>query len=191
MLTLRATVLTFVVITSTPADAQSRVDGASPEVAARVILEAIRTGDYVGAASRVHPRRLRENRQMFDSLMRNGQATYIAQRLFQLPDSQALLALGDTAFTAGLFRFNFLLGGGPDYMRSYRGVETVATARQGPDTAHVIFRYTFPPDSLPMQSFNVETMLRCGQTWCASMLGDFRGLHRLLVQPMRQVTPAK
>jgi hypothetical protein len=126
---------------------------------------------------------------LFDSLLRHGQANYIAQRLFQLPDSQALLTLGDTAFTAGLFRFNFLLGRGNEFMRVTRGVETVATARQSDDTVHVVYRYTLPPDSLPMQSYTVQTMLRCGPTWCANMLGDFRGLHRLLVEPMRPAQP--
>jgi hypothetical protein len=84
------------------------------------------------------PSRLRETRQMFDSLLRLGQAGYIAQRLFQAPDSQALLALSDTAFTAGLFPFSFLLGGGDVVMRMYRGVETVGSARHGKDTVHVM-----------------------------------------------------
>ena len=184
-----AIALSLVLLAASPVGAQARVVPVTPEGAARSILEAIRVGDYAGAASGVHPARLRQTRQLFDSLLQHGQATYIAQRLFQLPDSQTLLALGDTAFTAGLFRFNFLLSSGDQYMRMYRGVETVATARQGADTVHVIYRYAVPVDSLPLQSYNVETMLRCGSGWCASMLGDFRGLHRSLVTAMRRIGP--
>ena len=189
ILVARTLSLSLMLLVVSPVGAQARVVSATPEGAARSILEAIRVGDYAGAARGVHPARLHQTRQLFDSLLQHGQATYVAQRLFQLPDSQALLALGDTAFTAGLFRFNFLLSGGDQYMRLYRGVETVATARQGADTVHVIYRYTVPVDSLPLQSYNVETMLRCGSGWCASMLGDFRGLHRSLVAPMRRIGP--
>lgn len=189
MFMVRALVMGLVFSITTPAVAQNRVTPEPAEAAARRTLEAIRVGDYATAASYVHPARLRQTRQLFDSLLRHGQATYIAQRLFQLPDSSALLALGDTAFTAGLFRFNFMLGRGHEYMRTTRGVEIVATAPQGPDTAHVVYRYTFPADSLPLQSYTVQTMLRCGPKWCSNMLGDFRNLHRLLVEPMREVKP--
>ena len=123
---------------------------------------------------------------MFDSLLRGGQATYIAQRLFQLPDSQALVRLDDVAFSTGLFRFAYMLGRSDQRMRQFRGVEIVGSLKQGTDTAHVIYRYALPPDSLPIQSYLVQTMLRCGAGWCANMLGDFRELHRLLTEPRRE-----
>ena len=189
MFNTRALTLSVVLSLASTVGAQGRVNPASPESVARAMLEAVRLGDYVGAVSRVHPARLRQTRQMFDSLLQHGQATYIAQRLFQLPDSQSLMALGDTAFAAGVFRFNYLLDGGDRYMRMYRGVETVATARQGGDTVHVIYRYVLSRDSLPLQSYNVQTMLRCGVGWCANMLGDFTGLYRALVAPMRRIGP--
>lgn len=189
MFNTRALTLCVVFSLASTVGAQGRVNPAAPESVAQAMLEAMRLGDYIGAVSRVHPARLRQTRQMFDSLLQHGQATYIAQRLFQLPDSQSLLALGDTAFAVGLFRFNFLLDGGDRYMKQYRGVETVATARQGRDTIHVIYRFVLPPDSLPLQSYNVQTMLRCGAGWCANMLGDFQGLYRALVAPMRRVGP--
>ena len=169
--------------------AQALPSQATPEASARGNLEAIRQGDFLTAARMVHPVRLRATRLMFDSLLRNGQATYIAQRIFQLPDSQALLALDDARFTAGLFRFNFLLGGGDRYMAMYRGVEIAGTARQGRDTAHVVYRYTLPPDSLQLESYNVATQVRCPAGWCAGLLGGFHGLLRSLVAPMRQVQP--
>lgn len=174
---------------STQLGAQTRDAPATPEIAARRSLEALRVGDYLGAARSVHPERLRQTRVLFDSLLRSGKASYIAQRIFQLPDSQALLALDDAAFTAGLFRFGWMLDGGDQSMRQFRGVEIVGTARQGRDTAHVVYRYTVPPDSLPLQSYNVRTLLRCGAGWCANMLGDMRSLYRLLAEPMRRVGP--
>jgi hypothetical protein len=175
---------------STQLGAQAR-DGAAvtPEAAAQHSLEALRVGDYLGAARAVHPARLRQTRIRFDTLLRSGQATYIAQRIFQLPDTQALLALDDAAFTAGLFRFGWMLDGEDQRMRKFRGVEIVGSVRQGRDTAHVVYRFTLPSDSLPLQSYNVTTLLRCGTGWCGSMLGDLRSLYRLLAEPMRRVAP--
>ncbi len=172
-----------------PLGAQRETRDAAAERAARQSLEALRLGDYAGAALAVHPARLRETRVLYDSLLRAGQATYIAQRIFQLPDSQALLGLDDAAFTAGIFRFGWMLDGGDQSMRKFIGVEIVGTLRQGRDTAHVVYRYTLPPSELPLQSYTVKTMLRCGASWCANMLGDVRSLYSLLAQPMRRVGP--
>ncbi len=169
--------------------AQALPSQATPEASARSSLEAIRSGDFLTAARLVHPARLRQTRIMFDSVIRNGQATYIAQRIFQLPDSQSLLALDDARFTAGLFRFNFLLSGGDRYMATYRGVEIVGTARQGADTAHIVYRYLLPPDSVQFESYNVSTEVRCPAGWCSGILGGFHGLLHSLVAPMRQVYP--
>jgi len=84
-----------------------------------------------------------------------------------------------------------LLIGRDNYEAMYRGVENVGTARQGPDTAHVVYRYLLPPDSLPLQSYDIDTEIRCAGGWCSSMLGDYRGLLRSLVAPLRQVYPPR
>ncbi|MEI2718721.1 MAG: hypothetical protein V9E87_01055 [Gemmatimonadales bacterium] len=166
------------------ADAQAAPGQSTPEAAARTVLEGMWRGDYLAAARATDPKNLRQTREMFDSLLKHGQAKYIAQRLFQLPDSQAVLALDDAAFTAGLFRFQWLLQGGDRYMKAYTGVDIQGTVRRGADSAHVVYRYMFPPDSLPMQSFRVQTVVRCGKLWCANMLTTFTGILELLKSPM-------
>jgi hypothetical protein len=183
---MRVIALCVVLCLSSRAGAQRRDGASTPEAAARLSIEALRVGDYASAARAVHPARLRQTRVLFDSLLRNGQAAYIAQRIFQLPDSQALLALDDAAFTAGLFRFGWMLDGWDQQMRKFRGVDIVGAVRRGRGSAHVVYRYTLPPDSLPLQSFNVQTMLRCESGWCTNMLGDVHSLYRLLAQPMRR-----
>jgi hypothetical protein len=161
----------------------------SPEAAGRTVLEAMWRGDYLQAARATDPQNLRQTRQMFDSLLTHGQADYIAQRLFQLPDSASLLSLDDAAFTAGLFRFQWLLRGGGEYMKAVVGVDIAGVAQGGRDTAHVVFRWRFPPDSLPLQSYDVQTVVRCGKLWCANMLAGFTGLLATLKAPMIQVGP--
>jgi hypothetical protein len=161
----------------------------SPEAAGRTVLEAMWRGDYLQAARATDPRNLRQTRQMFDSLLTHGQADYIAQRLFQLPDSASLLALDDAAFTAGLFRFQWLLRGGGEYMKTVVGIDIAGVAQGGRDTAHVVYRWRFPPDSLPLQSFAVQTVVRCGRLWCANMLAGFTGLVATLKAPMVPVGP--
>lgn len=166
------------------ARAQTLSDQGTPEAAARTVLEAMRRGDYLTAARATDPKNLRQTREMFDSLLKYGQAKYIAQRLFQLPDSQAVIALDDAAFTAGLFRFQWLLQGGDQYMKAFTGVDIQGAVRRGTDSAHVVYRYLFPPDSLPMQSFRVQTVVRCGRLWCANMLTTFTGILEQLKAPM-------
>ncbi|MCA9764040.1 MAG: hypothetical protein KC544_13045 [Gemmatimonadetes bacterium] len=159
----------------------------TPEAAGRTVLEAIWRGNYLEAARATDPANLRQTRQLFDSVLTHGQATYVAQRLFQLPDSAALLALDDAAFTAGLFRFQWLLRRGGEYMKSVVGVDIAGVAQEGRDTAHVVYRWRFPPDSLPLQSYNVQTVVRCGELWCANALSGFRNILEILRAPGVQV----
>jgi len=176
--------LTAVVCFSAPASAQLPTGQETPEAAARTVLEAMWRGDYLTAARATDPRNLRQTREAFDSLLRHGQALYIAQRLFELPDSQAVIALDDAAFTAGLFRFQWMLRGFDQYMKSVTGVDIQGVVMRGTDSAHVVYRHMFPPDSLPLQSFQVQTVVRCGNLWCANMLGTFHAILSLLKAPM-------
>jgi hypothetical protein len=176
--------LTAVVCFSAPASAQTPTGQETPEAAARTVLEATWRGDYLTAARATDPRNLRQTREMFDSLLRHGQALYIAQRLFELPDSQSVIALDDAAFTAGLFRFQWMLRGFDQYMKSVTGVDIQGVVHRGADSAHVVYRHMFPPDSLPLQSFQVQTVVRCGSLWCANMLEPFHAILRLLKGPM-------
>lgn len=171
------------------ARARTPSDQSTPEAAARTVLEAMRRGDYLTAARATGPKNLRQSREMFDSLLKHGQAKYIVQRLFQLRDSQALIALEDAAFTAGLFRLRWLLQGGDRYMQAFTGIDVQGAVRRGTDSAHVDYRYMFPPDSLPIQSFRVQTVVRCGKVWCANMLTTFTGTLELLKSPLVPVRP--
>ncbi len=169
---------------SSVAHAQGLAGQSTPEAAARTVLEGMWRGDYLAAARATDPKNLRQTRAMFDSLLKHGQAKYIAQRLFQLPDSQSVIALDDAAFTAGLFRFQWLLQGGDQYMKAFTGVDIQGVVRRGADSAHVVYRYRFPPDSLPMQSFRVQTVVRCGKLWCGNMLTTFTSILEQLKAPM-------
>lgn len=160
----------------------------TPEAAARSFLEAWRVGDHLTAARMTDPQELRRNRLLFDSLLTHGQAGYIASRLFELPDSAALLALDDVAFSAGLDRFEDQTGGGRDFRVVVTGVEHVGILRQGPDTAHAVYRWLYLPTVPPMRTFRALTLVRCGESWCVNVLRDFGGLARLLAAPMVSVT---
>ncbi len=164
--------------------AQARPDQASAEETARLHLESLRTGEYLTAARVTDPARLRSNRQLFDSLLTHGMATYLAQRVFGLADSAALVALDDTAFTAGLFKFWYMQNRRGPLSDDFRGVDiTRVTAPRG-DSVHIVYRWLVHPDSLPLQSFNVATMVRCAAGWCSAMMGDYRSMAQLLAEPM-------
>lgn len=164
--------------------AQTRPEQATPQGAARLHLESLRRGEYLTAARTTHPARLRSNRQLFDSLLHHGKATYLAQRIFSLPDSAALVALDDAAFTAGLFQFWYMQDRRGPLSVEYRDIDVNIVTAPRRDSAQVVYRWLVHPDSFPLQSFNVQTMVRCGTAWCAALMGDYRNLARLLAEPM-------
>jgi hypothetical protein len=155
---------------------------ASPEGAARVVLEATIAGDYLTVARSTDPAELRRTRAAFDSLLRADSAGYVAQRLFRLGSAAELRRLSDVEFTAGLMRFQLELRGAREYFVAVRGVDVVGTLPQGRDTAHVVYRWRFPPDSLPLRSYQVQTLVRCAAGWCGHMAGDYRELLQLLLK---------
>jgi len=156
----------------------------SPEAAARAFLEAWRVGDHLAAARLTDPRELRRNRLLFDSLLTHGQASYVAKRLFELPDSAALLALDDVAFSAGLDRFESLLSGAQQPRGQVTGIELAGVLLQGSDTAHAVYRWQYEASQPAMRTFRALTLVRCGTHWCVNVLRDFGGLARLLAEPM-------
>jgi hypothetical protein len=120
----------------------------------------------------------------FDSLLQVDTVNYLARRLFRLETTGQLRQLSDAEFTAGLMRFQQGIRGANDYFAAVRGIDIIGTLRQGVDTAHVVYRWRFPPDSLPLRSYQVETLVRCSAGWCGQMAGDYRGLIDVLKQPM-------
>lgn len=152
----------------------------TPELAARTVLEAMWHGDYLTAARATGPRNLRQTREIFDSLGWNGRAGPIAELFFQPPDSQAVVAMDDVTFTAGLLRYLWLLRGSDRDAAIVKGVDIQGSVLRGSDTAHVVYRWIFPPDSLRVQSYEVQTVVRCGNAWCADMSPEVRTVVYLL-----------
>lgn len=161
--------------------------GVPPEEVALLKLHALIRGDYLAVAQRTDPDELSRTRAMFDSLLKADTENYIARRLFRRDSTAHLDRLSDAEFTAALMRFQHGLRGSSEYFAAVRGVDIVGSLPQGRDTVHVVYRWQFPPDSLPLRSYQVETLVRCAEKWCGQMAGDYRQLVDLLKQPMVRV----
>lgn len=168
-----------------------RAPASDPEGTARFILEAMAGGDFLLAAEHTEPSELRRNRLAFDSLLSADSTNYLALRIFDIPSKAQLLRISDAEFTARLFTFQTLLRTDRSFLANVRGAQTLGFVSRGEDTAHVVFRWRLPRDSVQLRSADVFTMVRSGGRWWAQTMGNYSGIIQVLQEPMVRVPPPR
>ena len=152
------------------------------EGTARLFLEALAAQEFLVAAQLTDPTELRRNRLAFDSLLAADTANYLSRRIFRVDSVAQLRRMSDAEFSARLMSFTNMMR--PSFATTVMGADVIGSVVQGADTAHVVYKWRFPSDSLPMRSVQATTMVRSNGRWWAQMLGDYRPLVALLKEPM-------
>jgi hypothetical protein len=159
-----------------------RAPASDPEGTARLFLEALAAQQFLLAAQLTDPAELRRNRLAFDSLLAADTTNYLSRRIFRVDSVAQLRRMSDAEFSARLMSFTNMMR--PSFATTVMGADVIGSVLQGADTAHVVYKWRFPSDSLPMRSVQANTMVRSNGRWWAQMLGDYRPLVALLKEPM-------
>lgn len=163
-----------------PLSAQAPVTAETPEQVARNYSEAVFRGEWQTAAAFMHPRALREFRELFVPIVNTAGMEELREQFFGAATAGALSAMSDTAvFAAFIERIVGEQGEMADAMRTAR-VTAYGHVAGGADTVLVVSRTTMRVEGVEVSQFEVIPMLRHGETWRALLRADFTNMAAML-----------
>lgn len=151
---------------------------ATPESAAKLYGDALRTGDYAAAARLMHPSALRQWRSLFEPLFTRPEMEESATQMFGLP-REALAGTPDTVLFAAFLK-NVLAGEeGLAEMMNAATIDPLGHVAQG-DTMLVVTRTTITLEGASITQFDVMPFMLDQGRWWALLKADVTNMAAMI-----------
>jgi len=152
---------------------------ASPEAAARLMVQAVRAADWSGMAKLMHPDALSELRGFLDPLFELAEAAEFREAVLGVPTSAEAQQLSDEAVFAGFV--SFAMTQDPEMVASMRTAEldVVGHLMEG-ETAHVVSRVTISYQGLTISQMEVSSFRQLNGEWRGLLSGDISALAKAM-----------
>ena len=156
-----------------PAAAQSPDDDAI--TVAGSYVDAMRTSDFDGMATLMHPESLAELREIFAPVLASNAGPDIISAI-GLPPPEELSSMSDNEFFAAFMRG--IVTGDSTMVEALRQAQAdlLGSVPEGADTVHVVYRMRMKVEEVEVSEMGVLSLARWENTWRGLLAGDLAGL---------------
>jgi hypothetical protein len=173
---MRTGLLVLLTLAVYPGPASSQASTESPQQVATRFVEAMRSGDWNGMATLMHPGALRQMRDILGVLLDAPNADDVRQQLLGVTTIVEARALSDTALFAALMRATMQRDASlADVLKSSQ-VEFLGQVDEGSDTTHVVYRMAMTIEGTPITRMDVMSLARSPHGWRGLLKGDISAL---------------
>jgi hypothetical protein len=158
--------------------AASTASNGTPESAARVFAEALRSGDFAAAARAMHPSALHQFRTLFQPMLSAPKTREAARQMFGMTLEQLAVAPDTVLFAALLKTMLAQEEGLADAMRSAT-IEPLGHVARG-DTMLVVTRTTIAVEGVSMTQFDVMPFILDDGQWWGLLKADLTNLAAMM-----------
>lgn len=151
----------------------------SPEAAARLLVETVKTADWDGMARLMHPEALAELRGFLDPLLDMAGAVDFREAVLGVKSSADARQLSDQEVFAGFVRFAMTQD--PELVPSMRTAELEVVGHLMEDeTAHVVSRITISYQGITISRMEVSSFRELNGRWLGLLTGDISAMAKAL-----------
>lgn len=150
----------------------------TPEAAARKYGDALRAGDFAGAARLMHPSALHQFRTLFQPLLSASKARETATQMFGMTEEELAVA-PDTVLFAALMKTMVAQGEGLAEAMKSATIDPLGHVAQG-DTVLVVTRTTVSVEGVTVTQFDVMPFILDDGQWWGLLKADLTNMAAMI-----------
>jgi hypothetical protein len=158
----------------------------TPEAAAEQYLAAMKAGDWQRTAALMHPEALAELKGVFSLVAIADSTGVVVGPMFGVPNATEFEALSPQEVYARVL--GSVSRRAPQLITAMRGVQiqVLGSVREGPETAHVVYRLNMSADGVPSSRIDIISFRRSGDRWLGLLSGDLRSMAESISRAIQQ-----